>query len=147
MKKYIISMPDASMRGIKLSGVNSDKNPFKVLGEILLQIDRGGLTRYTVLKTDFDICFPKGEKFWQISHMFCTGMNSNIIIYHESSWLKQEFIDISYHIGNGDFPVFSKHKVDDNKWKVIIYSQDNDILLEKVQEFFNTRVDKVEFKF
>lgn len=146
MSKYIISMPDSSKRGIKISGIKSNKNPFKVLGEIILNIDRNKLMQYTVVKTDFNSCFPIGDKFWSITDMFCNACNWNIHSFG-LDYITDDFINICFIVGVGAFCVFSKHKINDNQWKVIIYDSADNKLYNEVNNYFDWIKQRVEGKY
>jgi hypothetical protein len=147
ISKYSITVPDATMFGIRVSGVKLDKNPFKILGEIILKSYKDNLPHFIVQSSDFPLCFPIGERYWSITHMFCTAMNHHISEYgHTSGWKTQDFINLSFSVGNANYGVFSKHKIEDDLWKVIIYSDENEILRIKIRELFDGQSDKVEFE-
>lgn len=133
-KKYSLSIPDASMFGIKLSGVNPKNNPFKISGEVLLKIDRHGFTQYTVVKTDFNKCFPVDENFYSPTTMFCNALNWNLNERksHQNPWFNLEAKEIQHHT---NFFIFSKHKVDLEHWNVIIY--------DPSEEKFNPHIDNM----
>jgi hypothetical protein len=148
MKKYSISIPDANKQGVKISGVNITKNPFKILGSLLLEIDRGGMTSYKVIESDFENCFPIDAKYWSTTDLFCNACNSHIRTYGSmSTGFTEYFEQICFQIGLGYFCVFSKHKIDDTHWKIIIYDGEDKVLNDAVNNFIDSREDKYEFKY
>jgi len=140
-RKYTLSIPDSSMFGCKVSGVNEKNNPFKVAGEVLLKVDRDGMIQYEVVRSDFKKCFPIGEKFWNTTTMFCNGINWNL---NESKspqdpWYNQEAQDLLHC----NFFVYSKHKVDTNHWKIIVYR--DEVFVSLIDEMVEGRHDKLIF--
>ncbi|ATF13613.1 hypothetical protein A616_16990 [Brevibacillus brevis X23] len=144
MPKYKLSVPDPNMLGMKVSGVKLNKNPFKTKGEILLKIDRGGIVQYTVISSNLPQCFPVGEAFWSTTHMFCSAMNDNLNLSKNPSdtFRNLEASSIQHH---SHFFLFSKHKVDDEHWKVLVYDPEEDLFNPHVDNFIEVGGSSYEF--
>jgi hypothetical protein len=107
------------------------------LGSVLLKIDRSGFISYKVIQTDFPTCFPVNEQFYSTTDMFCNECNRNILSYHYYDRFTEDYRKICFHIGEGKFCVFSKHKIDNTHWKVIIYDSDDEALNKEVINYFD----------
>ncbi|MFC8685954.1 hypothetical protein [Brevibacillus porteri] len=144
MPKYKLTVPDSSMMGMKLSGIKLNKNPFKIKGEVLLKLDHKGFDQYTVIESNLLICFPIGENFWSTTHMFCPAMDSNLNMYKNPSdqFRNAEASSFQHH---SHFFIFSKHKVDEQHWKVIIYDPSEELFNPHVDEFIESGDRTYEF--
>lgn len=140
--KFSISVPDATKPSIRVSGIKLDKNPFMILGKVVLKNDEtvGGHRIYKVIETDFPTCFPLNEYFWNITDMFCNACNRNIHTYG-GDYLSSDFTDIRH---SSNFPIFSKHKYDDG-WLILIYSPNEVKFDEPVTNLMENRINKFEF--
>ncbi|PZT57433.1 hypothetical protein [Paenibacillus silvae] len=142
-KKYSLSVPDPTMFGMKLSGVNPKKNPFLVEGEVLLKIDRIGIVQYTIVETDFPQSFPKGEIFWSsTSVLFCTAINPNLLTAINSDFWNLESNSFRQ---DTNYVIFSKHKTDNFHWRIIIYSPNELCFQPHAERLINEGLDKVSF--
>lgn len=143
MPKYTISVPDANKPAIRISGVKLTSNPFKVLGRVKLQKTKtiGGMDNFTVFETDLESCFPFNEKFWNITDMFCNSCNRNIHDLGTWNRLTSEYLRLLH---KSNFPIFSKHKINDEYWQILIYNPENELLDEPIDTLINKRQRKVE---
>lgn len=132
----MIRIPYTNMYGVKLGDVNLSEYPFKKHGEVLLKVNKAGRPQYLVEKTDFPECFQAGQGFSSTTYLFYDVFNPNI---HSklSKELTDEFKRICFTIEDRYYCVFSKHKVDEDHWKMIIYSAEDEVLYKEVCNFLN----------
>ncbi|OPH61813.1 hypothetical protein BC351_00810 [Paenibacillus ferrarius] len=142
MRNYTIRVPDSNKPALRISGIKFERNPFEVLGSITLEKTKslGGLPNYTVVDSDLYDCFPIGERFWNIGDMFCNSCNDNIHSYNWNNYTQA--YEKLWHKSN--MPIYSKHKIDDKHWKILIYKP-SAIFDEPVFEMIEKRLHKVEF--
>lgn len=132
MAKYKITVPDANKPAIRISGIKLNDCPFEKLGTIILKKTKssGGRDIYFVENSDFEKCFPVSEHYWNIGDIFCNSCNSHI---HDYSWdrFTQEYKQLRH---KSNFPLYSKHKIDDSKWLVAIYNPQNSVFDLPIEE-------------
>lgn len=117
---------------ILLCGIDIKNNPFKVLGEIIFEVDREITDTCTIIKSDFPFFYKEGCRVWHINDLFY-DMNGKVYYSGNANVNKSEFSVICFCNG---YPVYSKHTIDKNHIRVLLYdplAKENKIIRQKIE--------------